>query len=97
MALVSDVGDVKEMLRDHITESRARHSELMGLFNKHLQEDAVVHSSVLRNSADIKTLSEASAETRRDPATFWTSVVAGVTAVGTIIYTIITGKPPSTP
>jgi hypothetical protein len=96
IALKADVGDMREVMADikslligHINSADARHSQLLATFNQHNLEDAVVHQRVLSIQQDIDDLS---AESKRDPATFWTSIAAAGTAVGAIFAAIFGGK-----
>lgn len=95
------MADIKSLLIGHIQNSDNRHAQLLATFNQHNLEDAVVHQKVLQIdthlSATDARLEEYKKENARDPVSFWTSISAVVTAVGGIIYFILTGKPPSTP
>jgi hypothetical protein len=100
---VADMGetmaDIKALLIGHIQNSDNRHAQLLATFNQHNLEDAVVHQKVLQIDKHLEAtdtrIEEYRSESKRDPVAFWTSVTAAAGAVGTIIYTVINGQPPS--
>jgi hypothetical protein len=92
------VGDIKALLIGHIQNSDTRHAQLLATFNQHNLEDAVVHQKVLQIDKHLEnTDARLEATNKRDPVTFWTSMGAAATTIGTILYVIFNGKPPSTP
>ena len=105
IALKEDVGglkevlaDVKELLIGHINNSDNRHAQLLATFNQHNLEDSTVHTKVLQIDKHLEaTDARLEAMNKRDPVSFWTSIGAAATTIGTILYVIFNGKPPSTP
>jgi hypothetical protein len=106
IALKADVGDlretmadVKELLIGYIHTSDSRHAQLLATFNQHNLEDAVVHQKVLQIDKHLEAtdsrIEEYKSNSKRDPVAFWTSITAAAGAVGTIIYTVLNGKPPT--
>lgn len=75
LAVVSEMADMKDMLRAHMEKSEQRHNELMRVFNDHKTEDAVVHSAVVRNTVAIEELQA----DRRGPVAI---ILATLAAIG---------------
>ncbi len=88
------IEEVKSILIAHIQASDSKHAQLLATFNQHDREDAVAHQKMLGMGAQIASLES---ESKRDPVSFWTAVSGAAVAIGTIVYVIINGKPPSGP
>jgi len=89
MDMRDTMADIKDLLIGHINNSDNRHAQLLATFNQHNLEDAVVHQKVLQIDTHLEATDARIEEmNKRDPATFWTSIGAGATAIGSIIAVI---------
>jgi hypothetical protein len=87
--------EVKGLLLAHITNATERHAQLLATFNAHNLEDAVVHQRVLQIDVHQKATDQRLEDMgKRDPVSFWSSITAAVTAVGTVVYVIFGGRAP---
>ena len=90
----SSLGDIKELIVNHMESTGARHAQLLATFNQHNLEDAVVHQKVLQIDSHLRaTDAHLEESTKRDPVTFWTSIAAAGTAVGAVLTAVFGGKP----
>ncbi len=83
------MADIKELLIGHMQNSDGRHAQLLATFNQHNLEDAVVHQKLIVIAETVKEMGSAS---KRDPATFWTSVGAIFAGAGAVLWSIFGGK-----